>query len=144
MLICDWHRFFKSIEEKSSYFTSTRKWIIVDKDRIVFSSVQLLSHVWLLATHESQHSRPTCPSPTPGVYSNSCPSSQWHHPAISSSVIPFSSCPQSFPASGSFQMSQLFSSSGQSIGGSASNISTSNEYPGLISFRMHWLDLLAV
>ena len=70
--------------------------------------------------HESQHARPPCPSPTPGVHSNSCPSSQWCHPAISSSVIPFSSCPQCFPASRSFQMSQLFASGGQSIGVSAS------------------------
>ena len=67
-----------------------------------------------------QHSRPPCPSPTPRVYSNSRPSSQWCHPAISSSVIPFSSCPQSFQASGSFPTSQLFASGGQSIGVSAS------------------------
>ena len=66
------------------------------------------------------HSRPPCPSPTPGVYPNSsCPLSQWCHPTISSSVVPFSSCPQSFPASGSFQMSQLFISGGQNIGVSA-------------------------
>ena len=70
--------------------------------------------------HESQHAKPPCPSPIPGVYSNSCPSSQCCHPAISSSVIPFSSCPQSFPASGSFPMSQLFVWGGQSIGVSAS------------------------
>ena len=69
---------------------------------------------------ESQHARPPCPSPTPGVYPNSCPSSRWWHPAISSSVIPFSSCLQSFPASGSFPMSQLFTWGGQSIGVSAS------------------------
>ena len=72
-----------------------------------------------LRPHESQHSRPPCPSPTPGVYSNSCPSSQWCHPAISSSVVPFSSCPQSLPASESFPMSQLFAWRGQSIGVSA-------------------------
>ena len=70
--------------------------------------------------HESQHARPPCPSPTPGVYSNPCPLSQWCHPAISSSVIPFSSCPQSFPAPGSFSMSQLFAWGSQSIGVSAS------------------------
>ena len=70
--------------------------------------------------YESQHTRPPCPSPTPGVHPNSCPSSWWCHPAISSSVIPFSSCPQYFPASGSFQMSQLFASGGQSIAVSAS------------------------
>ena len=72
-----------------------------------------------LLPHGLQHARPPCASPTPGVYSNSCPSSQWCHPIISSSGIPFSSCPQSFPASGSFQMSQLFPS-GQSIRVSAS------------------------
>ena len=73
-----------------------------------------------LRPHESQYARPPCPSPTPGVYSNPCPLSRWCHPTISFSVIPFSSCPQSFPASGSFQMSQLFASGGQSIGVSAS------------------------
>ena len=69
-----------------------------------------------LRPHELQHSRPPCPSPTPGVHPNFCPSSQWCHPAISSSVVPFSSCPQSLPASGSFPMSQLFTWGGQSIG----------------------------
>ena len=73
-----------------------------------------------LRPHELQHTRPPCPSPTPGVHSNSCPLSPWCHPTISSSVIPFSSCLQSFPASGSFQMSQFFTSGGQSIGVSAS------------------------
>ena len=73
-----------------------------------------------LRPHGLQHVRPPCPSPTPRVYSNSCPLSQWCHPTISSSVIPFSLCLQSFPASGSFPMSQLFASSGQSIGVSAS------------------------
>ena len=70
--------------------------------------------------HGLQHTRPPCPSSTPGVYSNSCPLSGWCHPTISSSVIPFPSCLQSFPASGSFQMSQLFASGGQSTGASAS------------------------
>ena len=69
--------------------------------------------------HELLHARPPCPSPTPGVHSNSCPSSQWCYPAISSSVIPFSSCPQSLPASGSFSMSQFFAWGDQSIGISA-------------------------
>ena len=73
-----------------------------------------------LRPHESQHDRSPCPSPTAGVHPNSCPLSRWCHPTISSSVIPFSSCPQTFPASGSFQMSQLFASGGQSIGVSAS------------------------
>ena len=73
-----------------------------------------------LRPHESQHAWPPHPSPTPGLYSNSCPSSRWCHPAISSSVVPFYSCPQSLPASGSFLMSQLFPWGGQSIGISAS------------------------
>ena len=72
-----------------------------------------------LRLHESQHARPPCPSPTPGVHSDSCPSSQWWHPAISSSVVPFSSWPQSFPESDSFAMSQLFTWGGQNIGVSA-------------------------
>ena len=73
-----------------------------------------------LQPHELQHARPPCPSPIPRVHSNSCASSRWCHPAISSSVIPFSSYPQSFPASGSFPTSQLFASGGQSIRVSAS------------------------
>ena len=73
-----------------------------------------------LRPHESQHTRPPCPSPTPRVHPNSCPSSQWCHPAISSSVFPFSSCPPSLPASGSFPMSQLFAWGGHSTGVSAS------------------------
>ena len=86
--------------------------------------MHLLELAFLIITssrpHESQHARPPCPSPTPGVYSDSCPSSWWCHPAISSSVVPFSSCPQSLPASGSFPMSQLFAWGGQSTGVSAS------------------------
>ena len=73
-----------------------------------------------LRPHGLEHARPPCPSPTPRVYSNSCPSSRWCHPAVSSSVVPFSSCPQSLPVSGSFPMSQLFLWGGQSIGVSAS------------------------
>ena len=97
-----------------------------------------------LLPHEPQHTRPPCSSPTPRVHPNPHPSSWWCHPTISSSVIPFSSCPQSFPASGSFRMSQLFASSGQTKYWSFSfNISPTNEHPGLI-FRMDWLDLLAV
>ena len=88
-----------------------------------FSSVQFSCSVVSdsLWHHEPQHSRPPCPSPTPRVYPNSCPLSWWSHPTISSSVVPFSSCPQSFPASGSFQTSHLFASGGQSIGVSASS-----------------------
>ena len=73
-----------------------------------------------LRPHELQHARPPCSSSTPGVHPNSCASNRWCHPAISSSVVPFSSCPQSLPASGSFPMSQLFTSGGQSIEVSAS------------------------
>ena len=96
-----------------------------------------------LGPHEPQHAKPLCPS-TPRVYPKSCPLSRWCHPTISSSVVPFSSSLQSFPASGSFQMSLLFTSGGQNIGSFSFNISTSNEHPQLISFRMDWLDLLAV
>ena len=86
-----------------------------------FSSVQFSCSVvsYSLQPHESQHARPPCPSPTPGVYPNPCPLSQWCHPVISSSVIPFSSCPQSLPSSESFPMSQLFAWGGQSTGVSA-------------------------
>ena len=73
-----------------------------------------------MRSHESQHARPPCPSPTPGIHPNSCPSNWWCHTAISSSVVPFSSCPQSLPASGSFPMSQHFAWGGQSTGVSAS------------------------
>ena len=83
-------------------------------------SVQSLSCIRLFATPGLQHARPPCPSPTPGAYSNSCPLSQWCHPTISSSVVPFSSHLQSFPALGSFPMSQLFASGGLSIVVSAS------------------------
>ena len=88
----------------------------------IFSSVQFSRSVMSdsLQPHESQHARPPCPSPTPRVHPNSCPSSRWCHPTISSSVAPFSSCSQSLPASGSFQMSQLFEWGGQSTGVSAS------------------------
>ena len=85
-----------------------------------FSSVQSLSRVWLFATPWITHTRPPCPSPTPGVYSNPCPLRWWCHPTISSSVVPFSFCPQSLPASGLFPMSQLFTWGGWSTGVSAS------------------------
>ena len=87
------------------------KWIAWFSHSVVSDSLQ---------PHEPQHTRPPCPSPTSGVYTNPCPLSQWCHPAISSSVIPFSSCPQSHPASGSFPISQLFTRGGQSIGVPAS------------------------
>ena len=89
---------------------------VLHGDAVQFSSFVSDS----LRPHESQHARPSCPSPSPGVHSNLCPSSQWCHPAISSSVVPFSSCPQSLLASESFPMSQLFAWGGQSTGISAS------------------------
>ena len=96
-----------------------------------------------LLRHGLKHARLPCPSPTLGACSNSCPSSQWCHPTISSSVIPFSSCLQSFPASGSLLMSRLFTSGGQSFGAYFS-ISPSNEYLGLIFFRVDWFNLPTV
>ena len=107
---------------------------------VLFSHLVVSSSLW---PHGLQHARLFCPSPIPGVYSNSCPSSQWCHPTISSSVVPFSSCLQFFPASGSFPRSQFFTLGGQSIGVSAS-ASPPNEYSELISIRMDCMDLLAV
>ena len=110
-----------------------------------FSSVQFSCSVVSdsLQPHESQHARPPCPSPTPGVNSDSRPSSQWCHPAISSSVVPFSYL-QSLPASESFPVSQLFSWGGQSTGVSASASFLPKNTQDWSSFRMDWLDLLAV
>ena len=111
-----------------------------------FSSVQFSRSVMSdsLRPHELQHARPPCPSPTPRVHPNPCPSSQWFHPTISSSVVPFSSCLQSFPASESFPVSQFFASGSQSIGVLSFSITPSHECSGLISFRIDGLDLLAV
>ena len=95
-----------------------RNWL--SHPHIQFSSIQSLSWVWLFATPWTTACRPPCPSPTSRVYWNSCPLSQWCHPTISFSVIPFSSCLQSFPVSGFFPVSQFFTSGGQSIGVSAS------------------------
>ena len=103
-------------------WNSAFRWIYLFFSLLPFSSVQS-SHSLVsdsLQPHESQHTKPPCPSPTPRVHSNSCPSSWWCHPHISSSVVPFSSCPQSLPASGSFPMSQHFAWGGQSIAASAS------------------------
>ena len=94
-------------------------WMLDTFQSIQFSSLQSVMSD-SLQPHEPQHARPLCPSPTPWVHPNPCPLSRWCHPAISSSVIPFSSCPQSFPTSESFPMNQLFTSGGQSIGVSAS------------------------
>ena len=110
---------------------------------VQFSHSVMSDSLWL---HEPQHARPPCPSPTPRAHPNPCPLSQWCHPTISSSVIPLS-CPQSFPASGSFPMSQLFTSGDQSIGVSASTsvlpMNTQDwsplEWTGWISLQPKWL-----
>ena len=114
-------------------------------EQITLVSVQLSRSVMSdsLRPHELQHTRPPCPSPTPRVYPNSCPLSRWCHPTISSSVVPFFSYLQSFPASGSFQMSQLFASGVQTIGVAASTLvllmNTQDQFPlgwtGLISLQ---------
>ena len=91
--------------------------ILLSTNLFQFSCSVMSNSLW---PHELQHARPPCPSPTPRVHPNPCPLSRWCHPTISSSVVPFSFCPQFSPASGSFQMSQFFSSGGQSIGASAS------------------------
>ena len=105
-----WHR-----NTSATWNESPMKWM--EGLSVQFSPSVMSDPLWL---YEPQHARPPCPSPAPRVYSNSCPSSRWCHPDISSSVIPFSSYPQSLPASGSFPMSQLFAWGGQSIGVSAS------------------------
>ena len=108
-------------------------------------SVQFSSSVMSdsLRPHEPQHTRLPCLSPTPGTCSNSCPLSQWSHPTISSSVIPFSSCPQSLPAS-VFTNESALRIRWSKYWSISFSISPSGEHPGLISFRMDWLDLLAV
>ena len=113
-------------------------------ESLAFSSVQFSSSVMSasLQPHGLQHARLPCPSPTPGAYSNSCPSSWWYNPNILSSVIPFSSHLQSFPASGSFfPRSQFFTSRWPKYWSFSYSISLSNEYSGLISFRIDCFDL---
>ena len=119
-----------AITQFSHHVSVPKKPLLIDHD-IIWPYLAQKNHLHLLQfsrsvvsnslrAHESQHTRPPCPSPTPRVYSNSCPSSQWYHPAISSSVVPFFSCPQSLLALGSFPTSQLFAWGGQNIGVSAS------------------------
>ena len=108
---------FILINSHSKFFHVYGGIIYIPFHSVQFSHSVVSDSLW---PHESQHARPPCPSPTPGVYSNSCPLGRWCHPAISSSVIPFSSCPQSLPVSRSFPVSQLFAWGGQSIGVSAS------------------------
>ena len=108
---------------------------------VQFSRSVVSDFLW---PHELQHARPPCPSPTPRVYSNSCPLSRWCHPTISSSVIPFFFCPQSFPASGSFQISQFFLSGGQSIRASASaSVLLMNIQDWFLLGWIGWISLLS-
>ena len=111
-------RTWKKLRRPSADEWIKKLWYIYTMEYLVQFSHSVVSDS--LQPHESQHARPPCPSPTPGLYSNSCPLSHWCHPTISCSVVPFSSRLQSFPASGSFHMSEFFASSGQSIGVSAS------------------------
>ena len=105
---------------------------------IQFSPSVVSDSLW---PHESQHTRPPCPSPIPGLYSNSCPSSRWCHPAISSSVVPFSSCPLIPPSIRVFSNESTLHIRWPKYWSFSFSISHSNEHPGLISFRMDWLDL---
>jgi len=135
------------IRKKNNSPTFNRRVRIGWDAKISLSSVQFSRSVVSnsLRPHESQHSRPPCPSPTPGIHPDSRSSSQWCHPAISASVVPFSSCPQSLPASESFPMSQHFAwNTSPKYWSFSLSIIPSKEIPGLISFRMDWLDLLAV
>ena len=116
------------------------RWTITNSS--LHSTLVVVQSCLTLQLHGLQLSRLPCPSSSPRACSNSCPSSQWCHPTISPSVVPFSSCLQSFPASGSFPVSQLFVSGGHKYW--SFGISLSNEYSGLISFRIDWFDLLAV
>ena len=112
------------------------KWSSVQFSRsVVFDS---------LRPHEPQHTRPPCPSPTPRVHPNPCPSSQWCHPTISSSVVPFSSLPSIFPSIRVFSNKSALHMRWPKYWSFSFNISPSNEHPGFVSFRMDWLDLLAV
>ena len=109
------HKVTRNVKHRRT--CNQHSWIVMVRVGSVQFSRSVVSDS--LRPHELQHARPPCPSSTPGVYSNSCPLNRWCHPAISSSVVPFSSCPQSLPASGSFPMSQLFPWGGESIGVSA-------------------------
>ena len=127
------------IEGSNEFKNEDRKISLVDII-VQFSHSVVSNSLW---PHELQHARPPFPSPTPKVHPNPCPLSQWCYQTISSSLVPFSSCPQSSPVSWSFQMSQLCIGWPKYWSFSFS-ISPSNEHPGLISFRMDWLDLLTV
>ena len=129
-------------ENRKEEIVTRKTWFYISTVSVQFSHFVSEPFVCdFLRPHELQHARPHCPSPTPEVHPNPCPLSWWCHPTISSSVVPSSSWPQSFPASGTFPMSQL---RWPKYGSFSFNISPANEHPGLISFRMDWLDLLSV
>ena len=133
-------------ESAKSYYLLGKKFVSLGiKYTLIIGSVQFSCSVVSDSSqpHESEHKRPPCPSPPPGVYPNSCPSSWWCHPAISSSVVPFSSWPQSLPASGSFSNESALRMRWPKCWSFSFSISPSNEHPGLISFRMDWIDLNA-
>ena len=143
-----WHMLQCRWVSKTLYWTKevSHKRPHVNYIYMIFTESVQFSHSVMsdyLRPHELQNASPPCQSPTFGVHSNSSPSSQWSHPAISSSVIPFFSCLQSLPASESFPMSQL-RIRWPKYWSCSFSIIPSKEYPGLISFRMDWLDLLAV
>ena len=135
----------QTITRKTSWQSWAWEWTFLSLDDLSGGSVQfsrsVVSHS--LGPHESQHARPPCPSPTLGVYPNSCPSSRWCHPAISSSVVPFSSCPQSLLPS-VFSNKSTLCMRWPKYWSFSFSIIPSKGIPGLISFRMDWLDLLAV
>ena len=114
---------------------------ILTFDILQFSRSVMSNSLW---PYEPQQARPPCPSPTLRVYPNSCPSSQWYHPTISSSVTPFSSCLQYFPTPGSFSNESALRIRWPKYWSFSFSISPSNEHTGLISFRMDWLDVLVV
>ena len=134
------HEFSSQCQNGNSHFPHGTRILHGLQVSVQFSRLVVSNSLWL---HGLQHARPPCPSPTPGVYSNSCPVSRWWHPTISSSVIPFSSCLQTFPALGSFPNESVLCIRWPKYWSFCFNISPFNEYSGLISFRMDWLDLLA-
>ena len=138
MLFIVWQQLLQAFfKHKKSLFISR---VIKSRQSVQFSCSVVSDS---LRPHGPQHARPPCPSPTPGVYSNSCPLSRWCYPAISSSVLPFSSCPQ-FPASEFFSNESTLCMRWPKYWSFSFSISLSNEHSGLISFRMDWLDLLEV
>jgi len=133
------HNFFFKGEEEGRWKKEKKKTKAIRSDQISCSVVSDS-----LLPHELQHARPPCPSPTPGVHSDSRPSSPWCHPAISSSVVPFSSCPPIPPSIRVFSNESILRMSWPKYWSFSFSIIPSKEIPGLISFRMDWLDLLAV